>query len=138
MRIPILLPSTSILRAPSSSILEVTLASFIPIAFNTSDTNFTHTATVSSLTFASSDSFFCSGSFTSAFSSLISSAFSFLNSFLCSFFDSLCSFTISFFGSSFTSSATGSSFGSSFFLALITACFIPIPRNPALPFSITS
>ena len=126
MRIPILLPSTSILRAPSSSILEVTLASFIPIAFNTSDTNFTHAATVSSLTFASSDSFFCSGSFTSAFS------------FFCSFFDSLCSFTISFFGSSFTSSTTGASFGSSFFLALITACFIPIPRNPALPFSITS
>ena len=140
------LPSIVMLSAPSSSTVEVTFTSSIFMAFRTSSTNFSQASIVAGSTFASSVSSLTSffGAFLKSFSFLCS----FLNSFLvsvftgsffsaCSVFSPFAAFS-TFTGFSSFFSAFTSTTGSSFLRALITACFLPNPRKPSLPFSITS
>ena len=134
MRIPICSPCISIHKAPSWSILEV-ISTSIPIVFKTSCKNFSQASFVLSCT-SESFSSLLTGSFTCSFLTCTS------------FFTSLCDSTVSLAFSiccsneGFTSSTSSltSSTGSSttFFQALITACLLPIPKKPVLPFSITS
>ena len=110
-----------------SSVFSVTLISTtISIALKTS-----FKKSSAEISFPAGAAFFTGSAFTSA----LAGSSTFTGS----------SFLISFFTSVFTGSTTGSSFvvvtsisSSVRALALITAFFAPNPKNPALPFSMTS
>ena len=97
------------------------------IAFKVSFRKASTALIASSETSASSVAFFLAGS-----SSAFSSCFSCTGSDTCSFT------TLGFTSSTGIVSSFTSATGSGFLRASITACFIPIPRKPELPFSMTS